>query len=462
MSKISPHNLDAEQSFLGSILVDKDAIYKVGDIVLYPDFYSRKHQLIYEAILYLFEKNEQIDLLTVANKLQEKKVLDDCGGNTYLAELTEMVPTSAHILDYAKIIKDKKVLRDLILISSNIAELGYQEEEETDILLDRAEKQVFDIAQKNLIQKFILIKDILGESFERINHLHSNQGKTRGIPTGYIDLDNKLSGLQKSDLIILASRPALGKSSLSSDIARNVAISGVPVGIFSLEMSKDQIVDRLISAETGINLWKIRNGKLSEANNDFEKIKEALDKIAKMPIYINDLSSCNVLQVKAMARRLQAQKGLGLVIIDYLQLMEPRGINLSPVQQMSEISRSLKVLARELNVPVLALSQLNRSVEQRTPQIPRLSDLRESGSLEQDSDVVMFIHRRDKYDENAQKGMAEIIIAKHRNGPTGKVNLFFDETLSSFKSIDKIHTDIDTNYEDFDGFEDSEERNREI
>ena len=450
MSKISPHNLDAEQSFLGSILVDKDAIYKVGDTISDVDFYSRQHQLIYEAILSLFEKNEQIDILTVANKLKEKGELESCGGNTYLAELTEMVPTAAHILEYAKIIKDKKVLRDLITISAKIAELGFQEGEETDVLLDRAEKEVFDIVQKNLIQKFVLVKDILDESFERIDRLHSNQGETRGVKIGYADLDNKLSGLQKSDLIILAARPSLGKSSLSLDIARNVALSGAPVGIFSLEMSKDQIVDRLISVESNINLWKIRNGKLSKKNNDFEKIQAAMGTIAKMPIYINDLSSCNVLQVKAMARRLQAQKGLGLIIIDYLQLLEPRGVNLSPVQQMSEISRSLKVLARELDIPVLALSQLNRSVEQRTPQIPRLSDLRESGSLEQDADVVMFIHRREKYDEHAKKGLAEIIIAKHRNGPTGKVELFFDETLASFKTMDRSHEYADGNYEDFD------------
>lgn len=439
MSKILPHNLEAEQSFLGSILIDKDAIYKVGDTIIPADFYDRKHQLIYEAILTLFEKNEQIDILTLSNKLEEKKVLKDCGGRAYLAELTEMVPTAVHILDYAKIIKDKKVLRGLISVSLKIAELGYQEEEDTDILLDKAEKEVFDIAQKNLIQKFVLVKDLLGESFERIDYLHSNQGKTRGIATGYTDLDNKLSGLQKSDLIILAARPSLGKSALALDIARNVALAGITVGFFSLEMSKDQIVDRLISVESEINLWKIRNGKLSESSGDFEKIKEALDKISKMPIYINDLSSCNVLQIKAMARRLQAQKGLGLLIVDYLQLMESRGQYQSPVQAMSEISRSLKILARELDVPVLALSQLNRSVEQRTPQIPRLSDLRESGSIEQDSDVVIFIHRRDKYDENAQKGLAEIIVAKHRNGPTGKVNLHFREELASFESIDKAH-----------------------
>ncbi len=446
MNKILPHNLEAEQSFLGSILIDKDAIFKVGDTITTADFYSRKHQLIYEAILTLFERNEPVDILTVSNKLEEKKVLEECGGNTYLAELTEMVPTAVHVLDYAKIVKDKKVLRDLISISSRIAEFGYQEGEDVDILLDKAEKEVFDIAQKNLIQKFVLVKDILEESYERINYLHSHQGKTRGVATGYPDLDNKLSGLQKSDLIILAARPSLGKSSLALDIARNVSLTEIPVGFFSLEMSKDQIVDRLISVESGINLWKIRNGRLSEKNNDFEKIKQALDKISKMPIYINDLSSCNVLQVKAMARRLQAQKGLGLLIVDYIQLMEPRGQHLSPVQQMSEISRSLKILAKELDVPVLALSQLNRAVEQRTPQIPRLSDLRESGSIEQDSDVVIFIHRRDKYDENAQKGLAEIIIAKHRNGPTGKINLFFEESLASFKSIDKQHEYLDSGY----------------
>jgi len=332
-------------------------------------------------------------------------------------------------------------LRDLIEASYEIGILGYDETEDTDLLLDQAEKKIFSIAQKSLSQNFIPVKETLEDAFERIDKLSKHQGGLRGLPTGFTALDNILAGLQKSDLIILASRPGLGKSALAANIAANITISQkVPVGIFSLEMSKDQVVDRLISSLSGVDLWRLRTGRLSGEGdeNDFSRIQDALGILSEAPIYIDDAASSNILQMRAMARRLQADKGLGLIIVDYLQLMEPRNPSDQIVKQVTEISRSLKGLARELNIPVLALSQLSRAVEQRSPQRPRLADLRESGSLEQDSDVVLFIYREDRYrPETPRKNIADIIIAKHRNGPVGSIELYFDERIVSFRNLEK-------------------------
>ena len=439
--RLPPQSIEAERSFLGCLMLDKNAIVKVVDFMGYKDLYRPVHQEIYRACQELFERNEPIDLLSVANRLKEKGVLEEIGGNAYLTELINSVPTASHILSYAKIIQRKRILRELIDGGSEVAALGYDENEDPEVLLDQAEKRIFSIAQQGLSQNFLPIKASLSEAFERIDNLSKHKGGLRGIPTGFSVLDNMLAGLQKSDLVVLASRPSMGKSALATNIASHVAINEkIPVGIFSLEMSRDQLIDRLIADHAGIDLWRLRTGKLSSEgdDNDFSRIQHALGILSEAPIYIDDGAMTNILQMRALSRRLQADKGLGLIIVDYLQLMEPRNTQANIVQQMTEISRSLKSLARELNVPVLALSQLSRAVEQRTPQIPRLSDLRETGAIEQDADVVLFIYREDRYrPDTAKKNIADIIVAKHRNGPVGKVELYFDETRVSFRNLEK-------------------------
>lgn len=439
-NQLPPQDIEAEQSVLGCLMLDKNAIFKVADWLNPDDFYRQAHKIIYQAMINLFEKSEPIDLRSLPSRLKEMDKLKELGGKGYLTELVNSVPTATHVVNYAKIVQRKKALRDLIEASYEINLLGHKEDEDIDTIIDTAEQKIFSISQKSLRQDFIPIKDLLPETFERIDKLHRGESPLRGLKTGFSSLDNKLAGLQKSDLIILASRPSLGKSAMALDIARAVAIQeNTPVGIFSLEMSRDQLTDRLLAAQARIDLWRLRTGKLSKDTDDFSRLQHAIDVLSKAPIYIDDAPITNIMQMRTMARRLQASRGLGLVIVDYLQLMEPRTASDNMVQRITEISRSLKSLARELCIPVLALSQLSRAVEQRTPPIPRLSDLRESGSLEQDSDVVLFIHRRDKYDRKAEKNLAEIIIAKHRNGPTGMVSLYFDENYASFIETDKTH-----------------------
>ena len=439
--KLPPQAIDAEQSLLGGLMLDSSAIFKIADFLIVQDFYNQKHQEIYRVMLEIFAKGGPIDVLTVSTRLKEKTLLKTIGGASYLTQLVNTVPTAAHISDYSKIVRKKRILRDLISASHDIGLMGHKEAEDIDVLLDKAEQRIFSIAQQSLRQDFIPVKDTLAEAFERIDMLSKQKGAPRGLPTGFRGIDNILAGLQKSDLVLLAARPGIGKSSLATNFAANIAISeNVPVGIFSLEMSKDQVVDRLIAARAGVDLWRLRTGRLSSEgeNHDFERIQKALGALNNAPIFIDDAASTDVLQMRAMARRLQARQGLGLIIIDYLQLMQPRNPLSSPVQQMTEISRSLKILARELNVPVLALSQLSRAVEKRSPSIPRLSDLRESGSLEQDADVVLFIYREDKYRANTErKNIADIIIAKHRNGPVGKVELYFDDKTVCFRDIER-------------------------
>jgi len=441
IGKIPPQDIEAEKCLLGSLMLDRDAIVKVVDSLRAKDFYNQRHQEIYAAILDLFERTNPIDLLAVSSRLKEKKMLDNIGSNSYLTELINTVPTASHVAHYAKIVQRKRILRDLISVSSEIDSMGYDEEKDVDELLDKAEQKIFSIAQGSLTQRFISVRDSLESAFERIDKLSKNQGNPRGVSSGFVDVDNILGGFQKSDLIILAARPSIGKSTLAMNFAINVASKEKkPVGIFSLEMSSEQIVDRCIASLSGVDLWKIRTGKLSHEGeyNDFERIQHAMSILSEAPIYIDDAASANVLQMRAMARRLQAEHGLGLLIIDYLQLMEPRNPQASTVQQVSETSRSLKGLARELDVPVMALSQLSRAVEHRTPQVPRLADLRESGSLEQDSDIVLLIYREDRYNpETSRKNIADIIIAKHRNGPVGKVGLYFDDQTVSFKNLEK-------------------------
>lgn len=439
--KLPPQAIEAETSLLGALMLDKKAISKVADFLIPRDFYRNNHQQIYATILELFEKNEPIDLLTVKNRLQEKNLLGPIGGQSYLAELINSVATAAHTFDYAKIIQRKRILRDLIDASYGIGQLGYNEEEDTEVLLDRAEERIFSIAQQSLSQEFLLVKDALEEAFQRIDMLSKQKGAPRGLATGFAKLDNILAGLQKSDLVLLASRPSLGKSSLALNFAANIATrQKVPVGIFSLEMSNDQVVDRLIAAQSGVDLWRLRTGRVydSEGNSDFDRIRQAIGVLNEAPIFIDDAASIDILQMRAMARRLQAAEGLGLLIVDYLQLMQPRNPSDSEVTQITEISRSLKALAKELNVPVLAISQLSRAVENRNPPIPRLADLRQSGALEQDADVVMFIYREDRYREDSpRQNIADIIIAKHRNGPIGRVELYFDDRCVSFRDIEK-------------------------
>ncbi len=442
MEKVPPQSIEAEQSLLGSLMIDPDAIFKVVDFLNSQDFYKKSHQDIYETIITLLNKREAIDLLSVSAHLKEKKVLKEVGGKSYLTSLVNSVPTASHVADYANIVRKKKILRDLIGFGQEISISAYEEKKAVDILLDEAERKILGISQNSSQKNFSALKDTLESAFERIEYLSTQDGKSRGVSTGFLDLDNLLSGLQKSDLIILAARPSMGKSALASSIAKNAAAEGASVGIFSLEMSVDQIVDRLISDISGINLWKLRTGNLKKQgdDNDFFRIRESFSQLSDLPIYIDDTASVSAMHMRAMARRLQTEKGLDLIIIDYLQLIQPQTTSQSMVQQMTEISRELKVMAKELNVPVLALSQLSRAVEQRTPQIPRLADLRESGALEQDSDVVMFIYREDYYREDtSRRNISDVIVAKHRNGPVGKVELYFDKDTAAFKSLDKQH-----------------------
>lgn len=446
--KIPPQNLEAEQSLLGSLLLDKDAIIKVGDRITSEDFYADKHRQIYDAMVDLYRKREPIDILSLSNLLQEKGELDRIGGRAYLIQLSNAVPTASHVVTYGNIVHKKATLRRLIQAAGDISYLGFEEAQDIDMILDLAEQKLFNVSQKFLKTSFTPIQDILDGAFERIDDLHKEKGKLRGIASGYVDLDNLLGGLQQSDLVILAARPSCGKTSLALDIARNVAVkSKVPVGLFSLEMSKEQLVDRMICAEANVNLWSMRTGHLSEsgAHDDFSRIGHALGILSEAPIYIDDSASCTIMEIRTKARRLQMEKGLGLLVVDYLQLMESRSGNSdNRVQEISEITRGLKSIARELNIPVLALSQLSRAVELQKPAIPKLAHLRESGSIEQDADIVMFIYRK-----AADKGyrredlspeeqhLAEIHVSKHRNGPTGVINLYFDDSRASFKNLAK-------------------------
>ncbi len=442
--KLPPQDLEAERSVLGALMLDKNAVIKVADILNPYDFYNPHHGMILDAILELFEKAQPIDVLSVTHVLKEKKTLATIGGSSYLTDLINNVPSATHVSYYAQLVRDKRVLRDLVQASSSITERVFQAEGDTEELLDDIEQSIFSISQKSRPRNFVLVKDELKEAYERIEKLHQGKGQLRGVPTGFPDLDHYLSGLQKSDLIILGARPSLGKTSLCLDIARHVALqTQLPVGIFSLEMSRDQIIDRLISSTAQVPLWKLRTGRLSD-EMEFMMIREALDHLSRAPLYVDDTPSPNIIQLRSMARRLKAEHGLALLVVDYLQLIQPRHYTDNMVQGITEVSRGLKTLARELEVPILAAAQLSREVEKRDIKIPRLSDLRETGAIEQDSDVVMFIYRkdRDKLDPTPEEqNTAEIIIAKHRNGPLGVVQLKFDAERSSFKSIDKTHTD---------------------
>lgn len=437
--RVPPQDIEMERSLLGTLMLNQNAIYEVADVVTPDSFYAGKHRSIYDAMLSLYTKGEPIDVVTVTAKLKERKQLADIGGAAYLSELVGVAGTPGSARHYAERVQSKFVLRSLIDAAAKIGELGFAEDRDIEEVLDQAQTAVFSVTQAPSLRSFSAIKEELTEAWERLEHLQKHEGGMRGVPTGFPHLDNMLAGLQESDLIILAARPSMGKTALALDIARQTATKhGTAVGIFSLEMSSQQLVDRMLAAQAGVNSWRLRTGKIRD-DDEFERLQEAMSTLSEAPIYIDDKSSASVLSMRSIARRLKHEKDLGLIIVDYLQLITPTHAHGSDslVQQVTEISRSLKGMARELKVPVLALSQLSRAVEQRRGK-PRLSDLRDSGSIEQDADVVMFIHRDDKMNENSDKpGIAEILIEKHRNGPVGHIELRFDEEKTTFQTIEK-------------------------
>lgn len=442
--KIPPQNIEAEEAVLGAIMIDQDAIIKVTDILTPVDFYLPAHRFIFEAALKLFERHEPMDIVSITHRMKEDGTLERVGGAAYLTTLVEGVPSSSHIGHYACLVKEKKVLRSVIEAAAEATESAFNPQKEVEAILDDIEGRIFAISQGSVRQKFVAVKDELQSAYERIERLHNGDGALRGVATGFAELDSCLGGLQKSDLIIIGARPSLGKTSLALDIARHASIkAGCVVGICSLEMSREQVIDRLIAAESQVALWRLRNGKIQD-ETEFQMIQTGLDVLSRAPIFIDDAPSPTMLQIKSMARRLQMEHGLGLLIVDYLQLIHPRTNSDNMVQQITEISRGLKGLARELNVPVIALSQLSREVDKREVKIPRLSDLRESGSIEQDADVVMFLYRKDRDKLNPsleEKDTAEIIVAKHRNGALTSVKVKFDTDRVSFRSIDRMHTE---------------------
>ncbi|MGH7241535.1 MAG: replicative DNA helicase [Candidatus Saccharimonadales bacterium] len=439
-----PQNTDAEASLLGAILIDSDAIVKIADHMAPTDFYDARHQRIYEAITKLYEKRSPIDVLTLADQLKGAGVLDMVGGASYLTELTNYVPTAAHAEQYADIVAQKALRRRLIGASQEMAELGYDESKSLNELVEEAETRLFEVSQQHIKQDVISIEAILAESFERLDDLHKDKKKLRGIPTGYRDLDNMLAGLQRSDLFILAARPAMGKTAFVLNLAHKVAVKAKePVLIFSLEMGKEQLVDRLLAMESGVDAWALRTGNLTDS--DFEKIGEAMGTLSEAQIFIDDTPGITVQDLRTKARREAHQRPLGLIIVDYLQLMSGGSkfaSSANRVQEISEISRGLKIIAKELNVPLIALSQLSRSVESRVPPIPQLSDLRESGSIEQDADIVAFLYREDYYNpESERKNIMDVLIKKHRNGPVGGVELYFDRDKQRISSLDTRQND---------------------
>lgn len=437
LDRIPPQNLEAEQAVLGAILLEKDALFRVIEYLTPEDFYRSAHQRIYRAMQEVSESGEPVDLITITADLQNKKILEEVGGVSYLTDLANSVPTAANIEYYAKIVEEKAILRRLIKVATEIASTGYSESEEISQIIGNAEKKIIELSQKRINDGFVPIKDILMETMDRIEHLHNKKGGITGIPSGFTDLDKMTSGFQKSDLIIIAARPSVGKTAFALNVAQNVAARAKEtVAIFSLEMSAQQLVQRMIAAEGNIDGHKLRTGLMEE--NDWQKLTMAMSTLSEAPIYIDDTPGINVYDIRAKARRLKAEKGLGLILIDYLQLIHGRGKSDNRQQEISEISRQLKGIARELEVPVIALSQLSRAVEQRQDKRPMLSDIRESGSIEQDADIVAFLYRDDYYNQESEKqNIIEIIIGKQRNGPVGKVELVFLKNFNKFVNYAK-------------------------
>ncbi len=444
--RTAPHNVEAERALLGAIMLKPEVMHDVS-VITYPEsFYADKHRIIYQCLFEIFTKGDPIDVISVTTRLKSNDQLDKIGGGAYISELIETVPAAGNAMYYSELVQAKSILRNLIHAAEEIAEVGYSDPENVDEAMDHAEKKIFHVTDSPTTQKFKTISSSLTEAWERFEHLSANQDERRGVPTGFTSLDNLLAGLQKSDLIILAARPSMGKTTFALDLARNAALKfGASVGLFSLEMSDQQLVDRLLAAEAGVDSWKLRTGKLS-SDQEFEAVQEAMARLSESSIHIDDQPGNNILKMRSSARRLKNEHGLDLLIVDYLQLMSPTTSKSSDsmTQQVTEISRSLKILARELDVPVLALSQLSRAVEQRGGK-PRLSDLRDSGSIEQDADVVMFIHREDKANKNQEAerpNIAEILVEKHRNGPVGYAELYFDEKHVRFLNLDTQHASL--------------------
>jgi len=429
--RIPPHSEEAEACVLGAILIDKDAIVSVAEFLRPEHFYNENNALIFQALLDLYEERKPIDIVTLKDELKKRKILTKVGGSAYLANLVNQVPTAAHVEEYGRIIKDNYTKRELISAAAKITESAFDEGQEATEVLDRAEQAIFALSQKHLRQVFLPVKEILAESFDRLDELHKTAGGLRGIPTGFKDLDDTLAGMQDSNLIILAARPGLGKTAFALCVAQHVAVKEkLPVGFFSLEMSKEELVDRLLVSQADIDAWKLKTGRLDE--EDFTKLSEAMGELAEAPLFIDDTPALTVLEMRTKARRLMAEHGLRFLVVDYLQLMRSVRQLENRVQEVSEISMGLKNLARELKIPILALSQLSREVEKRGRKRPQLADLRESGSIEQDADVVMFLWREDEEDlENV-----ELEIAKHRNGPLRRIKLHFRGDRIKFYGVE--------------------------
>jgi len=424
--KIPPHSNQAEESVLGSCLIDKDAVVAVAEFLRPEHFYNENNGAIFKAILSLYEERSPVDIVTLAEKLKKQKDLTKVGGRTYLSSLVARVPTAAHVEEYGRLVKETWTKRQLISAASRINEIAFDEAKEAQEALDKAEQEIFSLSQKYLKTAFLPIRDLLAESFDRLDELHKKPGELRGVPTGFKDLDNLLAGLQDSNLIILAARPGLGKTAMSLNIARHAAVDQkIPVGIFSLEMSKEELLERLLVRQADIDAWRLKTGRLEE--EEFTRLSEAMGILAEVPLFIDDTPGISVLEMRTKARRLQVEEGLKLLIVDYLQLVRGRGLE-NRVQEVSEITQGLKNLARELKIPILAVSQLSRAVEVRGGQRPRLADLRESGSIEQEADVVVFLYVEEE--EEPENKTAEV--AKHRNGPTGIFKLRFVPNRVSF------------------------------
>ncbi len=442
--KVPPHDIDAEKSVLGAILIDPSSIHLVGEFLRGEHFYVPAHQQIYSCMIALFEKQQPIDVITLKNQMSKDGFLKQIGGVNYLSEILNAVPTSAYVENYAHIVKDHYAKRKIIELSSRIVEKAFDEKADTKSLLDEAETDIFALSQDNLHRDFIPLKEILATSFERLEEFSKNTGELRGVPTGYRDLDNKLAGMQASNLLILAARPGVGKTTFALNMALHAAIQAKkPVGFFSLEMSKEELVDRLLVGQADIDAWKLKTGRLNDA--EMRALTQAMGELAEAPIYIDDTPGISILEMRTKARKLKAQHDLQFIVVDYLQLADAGKKFESRVQEVSFVSQGLKNLARELRIPVLALSQLSRAVEQRGGSRPQLSDLRESGAIEQDADVVMFIYKEEDQSEDlldSSKRVMKISIAKHRNGPTGEIDLMFRGDRVKFYTMDKSQGDL--------------------
>lgn len=443
LDKLPPQNIEAEQSILGAILIDNDALPRALEIIDIDDFYKQSHRTIFNAMVELFEKNEPIDLITITDCLKRREEIDAVGGVFYLSSLVNMIPTAANIKYHSKIVRERALLRGLLRSANEIASRVYEDNFEAEELVDYAEKSIFDVSDKRIKASFVTLKEVIKSSFEMIEHLYDKKEVITGIPSGFRDLDDLTTGFQKGDLVVVGGRPSMGKTALALNIAQYVGLEvKEPVAIFSLEMAKEQLAFRMLCSEAMVNSNSIRKGFIKK--EDWHKLTSAASNLTGAPIFIDDSSAITVLELRAKARRLKMEHGLSLVIVDYLQLMKGKGSFERREQEISDISRSLKALAKELNVPVVAVSQLNRSVEQRRPPKPILADLRESGAIEQDADVILFLYRNEIYNKDAKKGEAEIIVAKQRNGPTGIVNLTFISNCTRFLNrTDRGYQDVE-------------------